>query len=646
MSGPYGTAAMVYRDAGWRGVLPLPVESKSPPPKGFTGNDGAWPSSADTQAWCSGDEGSGNIGLRLPVDVIGIDVDAYGDKQGGVTFAALVERHGPLPPTWLSTSRDDGVSGIYLYRVPAGLSWPGEIGPGIEIIQWCHRYAVVWPSVHPEGRTYRWIRSDGVVVLGAPRAVDLTELPPTWITSTTDSAPGAGMSFVMPEGPIPYGQRDTILHNYAWSMLGAGVPKAEALDLMSAMWARCAQPAGDGYPLATAHAKVHRAYLVGDGPPPVTVLDVATLDSAATIDRHAHEVAAEVAKLRVREQAKAIVAAENAGEVVLPTVTALDVFLAEPDPPLAYRIDGLMPSDSRVLFAAPHKVGKTTMDGNLIRSLVDGTPFLDRFDVIRASRVVLIDTEMSARMLRSWMRSQGMKHPERVGIVSLRGRVRSFDILNDASRARWAELIGPADVLLFDCLRPVLDAHGLSEDKDAGKFLVAFDALLAEAGIAEAVLVHHTGHAGERARGDSRLQDWPDVIWKLVADKGSNADVEIVGRGPRYLSAYGRDVEMGETMLAFDPMTRHLTASGGSRNDTKIDSALDDVLAFLAEQDEPLSGRTIEDLMAKSGPTRYEIRAALKRGRSNLQILTEDGPNRSTLHFLTSSGAPVRRGAP
>jgi hypothetical protein len=220
--------------------------------------------------------------------------------------------------------------------------------------------------------------------------------------------------------------------------------------------------------------------------------------------------------------------------------------------------------------------------------------------------------------------------------------------MDDASRARWVKLIGPADLLLFDCLRPVLDAHGLSEDKDAGRFLVAFDALLAEAGIAEALLVHHTGHAGERARGDSRLVDWPDVIWKLVAEKGNDADVEIVGRGPRYLSAYGRDVELGETMLAFDPITRHLTASGGSRRDTKVDAALDDMLAYLAEQDDPLSGRAIEDAMAEQYPrhSRAAIRAALKRGRADGKVLVERGPRNADLHFLNPSSAPVRGSAP
>ena len=57
--------------------------------------------------------------------------------------------------------RDDG-SGILLYRVPSGVdptTWPTGAGPSIEIIRHAHRYAVVWPSIHPEtGQPYRWYR--------------------------------------------------------------------------------------------------------------------------------------------------------------------------------------------------------------------------------------------------------------------------------------------------------------------------------------------------------------------------------------------------------------------------------------------------------------------------------------------------------
>lgn len=185
---PYRDAAPTYRAAGWVGVLPIPYGTKRLRKAGWTGHDGAWPSGADIHAWTdstSADEGGGNIALRLPHDVVGIDVDAYGDKAGADTLAQAVSRWGELSATWMTTARDDGVSGIRLYRIPEGLRWPGQVGPGIETIHTGHRYAVVWPSIHPEGRTYRWYRPDGLVSTAPPTPDELPDLPDAWLAGLT-----------------------------------------------------------------------------------------------------------------------------------------------------------------------------------------------------------------------------------------------------------------------------------------------------------------------------------------------------------------------------------------------------------------------------------------------------------------------------
>lgn len=181
---PYGDHAAAYHAAGWS-PLPLPAGQKAHPPKGWTGYNGAVPSHADVHAWAQ-DQPGGNLALRLPPGIIGLDVDAYGDKIGGPVFAALQEQYGALPDTWRSTSRDDGTSGIRLYRAPQGLAWPTEAGPGIEIIRHEHRYMVVWPSLHPSGGTYRWINPHGsVVVHDIPDPDDLPDLPEAWVQHLT-----------------------------------------------------------------------------------------------------------------------------------------------------------------------------------------------------------------------------------------------------------------------------------------------------------------------------------------------------------------------------------------------------------------------------------------------------------------------------
>lgn len=214
--GPYAQASARYWEHGWRGLLPLPPRAKKAPPTGWTGASGAWPSRADVAAWADGPDGDGNIGLRLPRTIIGLDVDNYAGKIGGLTLEQAVRRFGPLPATWRSTSRDDGVSGIRLYRVPEGLAWPGELGPGTEIIQHRHRYVVAWPSVHPEGRVYRWITPDGATAATAvPAADDLPDLPDAWI---------AGLTQGQLEADVPKADIDD-MEAVAWLVKhGAGAP--------------------------------------------------------------------------------------------------------------------------------------------------------------------------------------------------------------------------------------------------------------------------------------------------------------------------------------------------------------------------------------------------------------------------------------
>lgn len=186
-SGPYSQAAIEYRKLGWFDVLPLPSGKKSHPPTGYTGKRFAHVTPTDEQiaTWIV-TKPTGNVALRMPADVLGIDVDAYEGKQGSDSLAAAEARMGPLPKTWRVTSRDDGTSGIRFYRVPEGLAWPNQVGPAIETIHRGHRYAVVWPSIHPEGRPYRWIDPEGIANIGpGPSPDDLAELPSAWVLGLT-----------------------------------------------------------------------------------------------------------------------------------------------------------------------------------------------------------------------------------------------------------------------------------------------------------------------------------------------------------------------------------------------------------------------------------------------------------------------------
>jgi hypothetical protein len=184
---PYGSAARAYLTAGYW-PLPLPPRKKASPPEGYTGRNGREVSAEQVDHWVV-EQRSGNICLRLPPGVAGIDVDAYKDDRHMAAWEELTARCGPLPAAPWCSSRNDGVSGIRLFRVPEDWEAAGKLPEGSngtspgEVIQWHHRYVVCPPSIHPDtGRAYRW-RSGSIT-----KVADLPALPQPWLDALSPSA--------------------------------------------------------------------------------------------------------------------------------------------------------------------------------------------------------------------------------------------------------------------------------------------------------------------------------------------------------------------------------------------------------------------------------------------------------------------------
>jgi hypothetical protein len=207
----YGAAFDIYHRVGWPSVLPLRRGKKKWPPKGYTGHDGATPSYADMLTWAEdAKHRDGNLALRLPPTVIGIDADNYDGKNGGATIEEAERRWGKRPYSPRSSARPgDPVSGIRLYRIPEGvelaenISFP-ELGlGGVEIIQHHHRYAVCWPSIHPDtGEQYRWYGIDAPELEQPPALEDLPELPAQWVEALRVVETEPGGADLGPDGNV------------------------------------------------------------------------------------------------------------------------------------------------------------------------------------------------------------------------------------------------------------------------------------------------------------------------------------------------------------------------------------------------------------------------------------------------------------
>jgi hypothetical protein len=220
-AGTYADAYNTYLASGLGGPLPLRPGTKWPPPTGWTGWDGDYPSAADCAEWATEHHDyrdTTQLGLRLASTVIAIDVDAYDGKRGADTMREALLRWGALPPGPWSTAREDGRSAIRPFRVPDGavlagklaLTLPsGEEVSDVEIIQAHHRYMLCAPSIHPKtGARYRWYNTAGPDT--PPNLADLPELPQGWIDALSRAAyeaenvePGQVRDFVsaLPVGP-------------------------------------------------------------------------------------------------------------------------------------------------------------------------------------------------------------------------------------------------------------------------------------------------------------------------------------------------------------------------------------------------------------------------------------------------------------
>ncbi|GAB4686003.1 AAA family ATPase [Mycobacterium avium] len=171
---------------------------KAPWHSGVTGYNGVDASRDQVKDWAPnvesrierGEHGVLNLGMRMPVGGIGLDVDAYDGKRGLKTIAEHESRLGQLPPTYRITARPyaEG-SGIRLYRVPE--DWHGATilkaddgrDGNVELIQRHHRLAAVPPSVHHTGKRYRlYDESTGQEVSGGvvPPLEDWQKLPDAW----------------------------------------------------------------------------------------------------------------------------------------------------------------------------------------------------------------------------------------------------------------------------------------------------------------------------------------------------------------------------------------------------------------------------------------------------------------------------------
>jgi hypothetical protein len=443
-------------------------------------------------------------------------------------------------------------------------------------------------------------------------------------------------------------QAGMLFGNY---VAGAGLDEHDAAQRLYTAAQSCALVADDGK--AAVVASIRSGLRNGRARPRAVPADrtdqwLDQLDTAVNVDHETGEItepatladelagdrllAQEVADQLRRARARVIVAELEArrSPQQRPDVGTLTELLQRPQEP-PWRVHGLLPAGGRMLLTAQRKTGKTTMTGNLTRSLLTGDPFLDRFPVrALTGTVVALNYEVTGATYARWMDQVGVP-PQRMHVVNLRGR---RNLLTDqAGRTELAGLIRAAggDVLVVDPFGRAYTGRSQNDAAEVTPWLVMLDQLAEAAGITEVVLAAHAGWDGERTRGSSALEDWADVVVTVTRDPDTDQ---------RFLRAEGRDVDVDEDALHYDASTRRLTLTGtGSRSKARAgrrSAELVDALVQVVTADPRIGVGGIERALRDAGVPfqKGDVNRASHEAERLGRIVVETGPRRARIHSL------------
>ena len=644
----YASAFRAYRTAGWENVLPLSPGKKSPPPTGYTGREAKTPSYPDLYSWAE-EFPDGNVCLRLPANVIGIDVDHYDGKDGGGTLQRHIDQFGPLPATWRTGSRTDGTSGIRLFRVPKGLQWPGDLGGGIEIIQSRHRYAIVAPSRHPNGGTYRWSHD----VLPSPTDFvpgpeDLAELPEAWVAGLTggltakniqaaDLAHPEAVAWLKDHGQgTACRQVEQAVNAYINELSTSARSRHEVgKDATMRLARMAAEGHGGTYEALT---QVRAAFLQAlDGDPRATegpeefnrlllgAVRIAAVDVVGGPDPcqnpyHGLLTAEDyeaswqphppASTTRTEAEALLPLTSEPARPVIAPVTDwgfvdgGSFVFDIPAMTPAVWGTGGevLWAEGEALMICGPSGVGKTTLTGQLVRALLGLSTDVLGYPVNNYGKVLYLAMDRPAQVRRSLHRLfQPAERPVvEAGLTVLQGPPAGDMAKNPSLLKRMSEAAG-AGVVILDSLKDA--AIGLSDDAVGAGYNSARQMALA-AGV-QVLELHHQTKRG--TGGSDKPNTLADVYGSTWITGGAGSVVLLWGAAGDPVVEFRHLKQPAETVGPFRVMHDH--AAGVSTVYGSVDP-----LALVRAKPDGITAREFAAALVENGaPSRAEVEKARRK---------------------------------
>lgn len=202
-----------------------------------------WPSIATTDpatahALWDGKNRLFNIGVVMGerAGIIDIETDNHGGPNGEESLKGYMEQAGEcLPVTWAFQSGSGGIHRLFKCNRP--IAKAEAILPAVDV-RANGSYAVMPPSVHPNGELYKWLEGQNPTALPDGPA----DLPPcilALLTEKTDKA--TNTAFELPE-KIPQGERDSTLFKMASSLRAQEYAEDEIFSMLQVVNNRRCDP--------------------------------------------------------------------------------------------------------------------------------------------------------------------------------------------------------------------------------------------------------------------------------------------------------------------------------------------------------------------------------------------------------------------
>ena len=266
----------------------------------------------------------------------------------------------------------------------------------------------------------------------------------------------------------------------------------------------------------------------------------------------------------------------------------------KPQEAVEWVVEGMFRRNGQSLLVSPPKAGKSSLARNLARCVALGHPFLGR-PVLQGPVVYMALEEMEADVQEHFLK-MGLPDAAPIAFVFQREPEEALKKLEEMIEDERPVLV------VVDTLAHLLRVRDLNDYAEVTRRMQPLLALTRQSK-AHLLFLHHSrkggGSHGAEALGSTALTGLVDVIVSLK-------------RGEHYRSIsstqrHGKPIE--DLVLSMDPETG-IIETAGTKAEVDIQTTGEEILAFLEEQEEPVTRQDIESHI--EGRTKA-IRGALKR---------------------------------